>query len=437
MESFGTHNNEPVTIARGARRVCPQLALAPREQKDGALLAMAKKLTERTSQILDANQKDLDAAATAGLPANMLQRLRFGEQKLVARQRSLQKIAELPDPVGQTIHLATCPNGLEVARVRVPLGVILMVYEARPHVTVNAGAFSLKAGNAVILRGGSEARRCNTLLGALWRESLIEVGLPANAIQVVTGSHEQIRELLQLDEYVDLVVPRGGKELIKAVTQHSRIPVIKHYEGICHVYLDEGCNLAAALEIVLDSKCFMPEVCNAMETLLISKSLRQEVPRIVEILRRCGVAVRGCEETRAVVSHVEPASETDWRTEHLDMIVSVRLVSDVDEAIEHINHYGSHHTDAIVTDNQARAQRFAERVDSAVVLVNASTMFCDGESLGMGAEIGISTDKLHARGPMGLEELTSYKFVIRGDAHVMGTWMQPENKRSFGGAEPS
>jgi glutamate-5-semialdehyde dehydrogenase len=433
MEFFGTSNSEPVTIARGARRVCPQLALAAREQKDAALLAMAKKLAERTGQIVDANQKDLDAAASAGLPANMLQRLRFGEQKLVARQRSLQKIAELPDPVGEIIRSARRPNGLEVARVRVPLGVILMVYEARPHVTVNAGAFSLKAGNAVILRGGSEARHCNSLLGALWQESLSEVGLPANAIQTVVGSHEQIRELLKLDEYIDLVVPRGGKELIRAVAEHSRIPVIKHYEGVCHVYLDEACNLEAALNIALDSKCLMPEVCNAMETLLVSRSLRHELPSIVETFRRCGVAVRGCEETRAVVPCVDPASEADWRTEYLDMIVSIRLVADVDEAVEHINQHGSHHTDGIVTDSEARARKFVERVDSAVVLVNASTMFCDGESLGMGAEIGISTDKLHARGPMGLEELTSYKFVIRGDVHVMGRWSQPAGERSLGG----
>jgi glutamate-5-semialdehyde dehydrogenase len=299
-----------------------------------------------------------------------------------------------------------------------------MVYEARPHVTVNAGAFCVKSGNAAILRGGSEAKRCNRLLGRLWQESLVEAGLPSDAIQVVAGSHEQIQELLELDEYIDLVIPRGGKGLIKVVAEQSRIPVVKHYEGICHVYLDEGCDLEAGLEIAIDSKCLMPEVCNAAETLLVSKAIAGELPRIVEALRKRDVTVRGCGQTQAVAAGVEPATGEDWRTEYLDLIISIRVVADVEEAIQHVNRYGSHHTDAIVTNNEARARRFVDRVDSAVVLVNASTMFCDGESLGMGAEIGISTDKLHARGPMGLEELTSYKFVIRGHGHAMGNWIR-------------
>jgi len=387
---------------------------------------MVGKLADSRSEILAANQEDLDNAAAAGLPAKLIERLRFGEEKIIARQRSLQKIAELPDPVGKVFHSERLANGLDVSRVRVPLGVVLMVYEARPHVTVNAGAFCVKSGNAAILRGGSEAKRCNRLLGRLWQDSLVEAGLPADAIQVVAGSHDDILGLLELDEYIDLVIPRGGKGLIKVVAEQSRIPVIKHYEGICHVYLDEACDLAAGLEIAIDSKCLMPEVCNAAETLLVSKALADGLPRIVEALVKHGVTVRGCGQTRAVVPSVEPATEEDWRTEYLDLIVSIRVVADVDEAIEHVNRYGSHHTDAIVTNSQVRARRFVDRVDSAVVLVNASTMFCDGESLGMGAEIGISTDKLHARGPMGLEELTSYKFVIRGDAHAMGHWIQRE-----------
>jgi len=402
------------------------VASASRQQKDAALLGMVGRLSDRKRDILAANQEDLENAAAGGLPARLIQRLRFGEEKIIARQRSLQKIAELPDPVGQVVHSETRPNGLAVARVRVPLGVVLMVYEARPHVTVNAGAFCVKSGNAAILRGGSEAKCCNRLLGRLWQESLVDAGLPADAIQVVAGSHEQIQELLELDEYIDLVIPRGGKGLIKVVAEQSRIPVIKHYEGICHVYLDEGCDIGSGLEIAIDSKCLMPEVCNAAETLLVSKAIAGDLPRIVEALRQHGVTVRGCEQTRAAATGVEPATEEDWSTEYLDLIVSMRVVGDVDGAIEHINHYGSHHTDAIVTESEARAARFVDGVDSAVVLVNASTMFCDGESLGMGAEIGISTDKLHARGPMGLEELTSYKFVIRGHAHAMGHWIQPQ-----------
>jgi glutamate-5-semialdehyde dehydrogenase len=397
------------------------LGVASREQKDAVLLAMARRLANHADKILETNQLDLQEAVAADLPANMVARLRFGKEKILSRQQSLGKIAQLPDPVGQTIRSATRPNGLEVARVRVPLGVVLMVYEARPHVTVNAGAFCLKSGNAAILRGGSEAKHCNRLLGQLWQQSLAEAELPTEAIQVISGSHQAIRELLQLNEYIDLVIPRGGKRLIKAVAEHSRIPVIKHYEGICHVYLDEIADLPSAVNIVVDSKCLMPEVCNAAETLLVSQAVAEHLPAVVQALRDRGVALRGCEAARQIDDQLEPATDDDWRTEYLDMILSIRLVEGIDEAIKHINQYGSHHTDTIVTGEAAHAERFTAGVDSGVVLVNASTMFCDGESLGMGAEIGISTDKLHARGPMGLEELTTYKFVIRGDGHVMGT----------------
>jgi len=411
-----------LTTAESARRASRRLAAAPREQKDTTLIAMAGRLSDHVSEILDANQRDLEAAVAAELPENVVARLRFGEEKVFARQRSLQRIAELPDPIGQTIRSEMRPNGLTVDRVRVPLGVILMVYEARPHVTVNAGAFCLKSGNAAILRGGSEASNCNQLLGQLWQDSLAEADLPVEAIQVISGSHEDVRELLQLDEHIDLVIPRGGKRLIKVVAEHSRIPVVKHYEGVCHVYLDEIDDLPSAVNIVLDSKCLMPEVCNAAETLLVSRSAVSCLATIVSALCDQGVSLRGCDEARRIAGRLKRATEDDWRTEYLDMVLSIRIVEDVEEAIEHINTYGSHHTDTIVTSNAAHAARFVSGVDSAVVLVNASTMFCDGESLGMGAEIGISTDKLHARGPMGLEELTTYKFVIHGGGHVMGTW---------------
>ncbi len=413
---------EAEAIAKTAREVSGWLATVSGEQKNAALLGMAEKLATASDEVLAANEADLSDARSKGLSPNLVRRLRFGREKIASRQESLRKIAELPDPVGREICHERRPNGLDVRRVGVPLGVILLVYEARPHVTVNAGAFCLKSGNASILRGGSEAKHCNALLGRLWQESLQDAGLPPQAIQVISGSHETIHELLELDQWIDLVIPRGGKGLIEAVAAQSRIPVIKHYAGVCHVYLDEGLDLGRAIDIVVDSKCLMPEVCNASETLLVSEKLVDQLPAVVRALEGRGVQLKGCERTRAIVQHIEPADEEDWRTEYLDTILSVRVVPGVEEAIDHINRYGSHHTDSIVTGSPANAERFVERVDSAVVLVNASTMFCDGESLGMGAEIGISTDKLHARGPMGLEELTSYKFIIRGDAHVMGRW---------------
>ena len=410
-------------IAQTARQVARVTACASTTQKNAALKAMATRLQSCRDQVRHANEADLAEAVAARLRPQLIDRLRFGDGKIDARIRCLLKIAELPDPVGEEFRSEERPNGLRVARVRVPFGVILMIYEARPHVTVNAGAFCLKSGNAAILRGGSEAKHCNGLLGDLWKESLAEAGLPTEAIQVVSGSHEDIDALLGLDEYIDLVIPRGGKGLIEAVGRRSLIPVIKHYTGVCHVYVDEGADVDRAIDISIDSKCLMPEVCNAMETLLVHKEIAEDLPGIARALTNAGVALKGCMLTRAVVPDVELATEDDWRTEYLDNMLSVRVVEGVDQAIEHINTYGSHHTDAIVTADESRAGRFVGQVDSAVVLVNASTMFCDGESLGMGAEIGISTDKLHARGPMGLEELTSYKFVIHGHGHVMGGGM--------------
>ncbi|MFW6065666.1 MAG: glutamate-5-semialdehyde dehydrogenase [Planctomycetota bacterium] len=407
-------------IAKQARRSAAELVIAPTERKNHALQLMGEKLTRRSDEVLSANADDLRRAEADGLEQKLVQRLSFGENKIASRVRSLEKIRALADPVGQPFAASRRPNGLDVQRVRVPLGVILMIYEARPHVTVNAGAFCLKSGNAAILRGGSEARKCNEFLGELWRESLQEADLPESAVQVVSGSHEEIGELLTLDDYVDLVIPRGGKGLIRSVAEKSRIPVIKHFEGVCHVYADDGADVQKAMKVAIDSKCLMPEVCNAAETMLVAEGLSDRVGDIVKTFGKHGVTVRGCERTRELADGVEPADEDDWRTEYLDMVISLRVVKDVAEAIEHINEYGSHHTDTIVTDSESRARKFLAEVDSGVVLVNASTMFCDGESLGMGAEIGISTDKLHARGPMGLEELTTYKFNIRGDGHVMG-----------------
>lgn len=408
-------------VAQAARTCSAAVANATTEQKNAALDAIAVRLAACKRAIVAANDADIAEARSHGAAPNLLNRLRFSEEKVEARIRALSKIRALPDPVGQILSATLCPNGLRVERVRVPLGVILMIYEARPHVTVNAGALCLKSGNAAILRGGSEARRCNALLGRLWNEALAQADLPPQAIQTIAGSHEEVDTLLQQEEYIDLVIPRGGEGLIRHVRTRSKIPVVKHFAGICHVYLDEGADRERGIQIALDSKTLMPEVCNAMETLLVAEALQGELPRIVDAFRQAGVSVKGCEKTREVARDVEQATEEDWRTEYLDTIVSLRVVGDVGEAIDHINRYGSHHTDAIVTDSESRAQRFVREVDSAVVLVNASTMFCDGESLGMGAEIGISTDRLHARGPMGLQELTSYKFVVCGSGHVMGT----------------
>ena len=387
---------------------------------------MAAKLAERQDDIVSANRCDLEAARASDLPEKLVARLGFGKAKISARIEALGRIEALPDPIGAAHGVELRPNGLAVARVRVPLGVVLMIYEARPHVTVNAGAFCLKAGNAAILRGGSEAAHCNALLGQMWQESLEEADLPAEAVQVISGSHEDVAELLHMEDLIDLVIPRGGTGLIEAVTRQSLIPVLKHSAGVCHVYLDESADLDQATRIVLDSKCLMPEVCNAMETLLVCKGFEPYLPKVTDSLREHGVTIRGCQRTTVAVPYAEPATDEDWRKEYLEMTVSVRVVQNVDEAVKHINRYGSHHTDVIVTESRSRARRFVREVDSAVVLVNASTMFCDGASLGMGAEIGISTDKLHARGPMGLNELTTYKFVIEGDGQVMGV---PEDWR--------
>lgn len=398
------------------------LAQAGLEQKNKVLSRMADLLIERKADILKANETDVKEAQESGLRKSMIERLKFGASKIDSRAGSLKKIEALPDPVGRG-EFETMANGMKAARISVPLGVILMVYEARPHATVNAGAFCMKAGNAAILRGGKEAKHSNALIGELWSRALEDAGLPGDTIQIISGTHEDVNELLQRSDRINLVIPRGGKGLIEAVAKNSTIPVIKHYEGLCHVYIDGAADLDSAIAIAVDSKCLMPAVCNASETLLIHQAFLErpdDLKKIIQAHRDAGVEIRGCERLQQIVPDVTPATEEDWKTEYLDMIYSVRMVDDVGAAIDHIETYASHHTDAIVTEDAETARRFLQQVDSSVVLHNASTMFCDGESLGMGAEIGISTDKIHARGPMGLNELTSYKFVIKGNGHVMG-----------------
>lgn len=406
------------TTADRAKSTSRLVAVASTGQKNSVLKKMAELLDRNKKQIVAANKKDLTNGEKQGLPANILRRLVFDAKKVESRIDALKKIIELPDPVGQMKKMEKRPNGLMVGRMRVPLGVILMIYEARPHVTVNAGAFALKSGNAIILKGGKEAKTCNKLLGNLWKKALTACDMPGDAIQCITVNHEDVSRLLTLSDYIDLVIPRGGKGLIKAVVEQSKIPVIKHFEGICHVYVDKYADMEKAKRITLNSKLLMPEVCNAAETLLVSSARAKDLPAMISALRKEGVEVRGCQKTQKVISDILPATDDDWRTEYLDKIISVRTVKDIDAAIEHINRYGSGHTDTIVTENYTNAGKFLREVDSGVVLVNASTMFDDGEELGIGAEIGISTDKLHARGPMGLEELTTYKFIVLGEDHI-------------------
>jgi len=407
-------------IAMRAREASRTIARADTETKNEVLRRMAMLLEERGEEIVKANAQDVEGAGRRGLRPALVERLVFDKRKIQARIRALMKIAALADPVGQIYGADRRPNGLMVGRMRVPLGVILMIYEARPHVTVNGGALALKAGNALILKGGSEAKLCNALLGRFWMDALETCGLPTDAVQVVSFGHDAVHELLKQDDLIDVVIPRGGKELIKDVRERSRIPLIKHFEGVCHVYVAHGADKKKALDIILDSKLLMPAVCNAAETVLVDEALCEWLPDLVSALRQNKVEVRGCPVVCRHASDVKPASEDDWSTEYLDRIYSIKAVSDADEAIEHITRYGSGHTDVIVTEDYSLANRFIQEVDSSVVLVNASTMFCDGESLGMGAEVGISTDKLHARGPVGLEGLTSYKFVVFGDGQIMG-----------------
>jgi glutamate-5-semialdehyde dehydrogenase len=409
-----------ISICQQAKAASSLLAKASTPQKNDALLAMSHMLSRRKGGIARENRRDMKKAKERGLRKSLIDRLLFDEERIMSRVSALEHIAALPDPVGNMSPVRQMPSGLRVAKMRVPLGVIAMIYEARPHVTVNAGAFSLKSGTAAILRGGSEAANTNLLLGSLWREALEEVGLPQSAIQVLPPSgHEAVEFLLKQSEYIDLVIPRGGKELIKTVAEKSTIPVIKHYQGICHVYVDDRANLEHALNISLNSKLLMPEVCNAMETLLIAEGIAPSfLPQVVESFHKEGVELKGCDRAREIVPELIPATEEDWSTEYLDKILSIKVVKDVDEAIAHIATYGSQHTDAIVTEDYSRINRFLREVDSAVVLVNASTMFDDGEELGLGAEVGISTERMHARGPMGLEELTSYKWLVWGEGQV-------------------
>ena len=409
-------------LTRAARSTCAPLARAGSGEKDAALLAAADLLGRRRRRIRDANAKDLRAGRKADLSSALLDRLEITPARLTKMAEGLAQIAALPDPVGEVMRGWRRPSGLRIRKVRTPIGVIFMIYESRPNVTIDAGGLALKSGNAVILRGGKEALHSNLALGACLAEAVRKSGLPQAAVQVVdTPDRALVEALLQRNESIDVVIPRGGKGLIRTVLAQSSIPVIMHLDGVCHVYVDASADLDMARRIVVNAKVQRPGVCNAMETLLVHRDVAAAfLPKCLRALRRAGVELRGCPATRKAARGVavKPTEEADWWTEYLDLVLSVKVVDSLDQAIAHINTYGSRHTDAIVTADVAAAERFRNEVDSSSVMVNASTRFSDGFEYGLGAEMGISTNKLHARGPMGLEELTTYKFLVDGDGHV-------------------
>jgi glutamate-5-semialdehyde dehydrogenase len=402
-----------------ARAAAYTLGLAGRAQKDQALKAAANAMRGRSRDILGANERDLESVG-ASITRASLDRLTLDEGRITGIARDLDAVAALPDPVGQVIAAWDRPNGLRIERVRTPLGVVGIIYEARPNVTADAGGLCVKAGNAAILRGGSESFHSSAALVACLREGLKAAGLPEDAVQLVpTRDRKAVGEMLALSEFIDVIVPRGGKSLIERVQRESRIPVLAHLEGNCHVYIHAGASLEMARSVVLNAKMRRVGVCGAAESLLVDRAVaKSHLPAIAEALAKAGCEMRGDEAARALDARIVPASEADWSTEYLDAIIAVKVVAGIEDAIAHINRYGSHHTDAIVTEDQTAAERFLNEVDSAIVLHNASTQFADGGEFGMGAEIGIATGRLHARGPVGAEQLTSFKYRVRGSGQT-------------------
>jgi glutamate-5-semialdehyde dehydrogenase len=408
------------TLGQQAREASRAIARANANAKNTALHAIAAAIRRESAALVAANQEDLAAARAAGLEEALLDRLTLSEKGVAAMAEGVEQVAALADPVGEISDLKFRPSGIQVGKMRVPLGVIGIIYEARPNVTADAAALCLKSGNAAILRGGSEAIRSNRAIAALVQEGLARAGLPANTVQVVdTTDRAAVGQLITMREYVDVIVPRGGKGLIARLLAESRVPMIQHLDGNCHIYLDDEADPAKALKIVENAKTQRYGTCNTTESLLVARSVAARLlPPIAAMLNEKGVEIRGCAETRALVKNAMPATEEDYATEFLAPIISVKIVGGLDEAIEHINHYSSHHTEAIISENYTKAMRFLREVDSASVMVNASTRFADGFEYGLGAEIGISTDKIHARGPVGLEGLTSQKWIVLGNGQV-------------------
>lgn len=407
-------------LGAAARVAAAKLAPAGGERRGKALLAAAASLRDRRAEIQDANQQDLACSQEYGLSDAMVRRLELSDARVEGMAAALEEIAAQVDPVGRAIEARNRPNGLRIEKRRVPIGVIGIIFESRPNVTADAAGLCLKSGNACLLRGGKEAIHSNLAIAAGLREGIAAAGLPADAVQMIDSPDRQIvTAMARAEGLIDLIIPRGGEGLIRAVAEAATIPVIKHYNGICHVYVHAAADLDMAETIAVNAKCQYPAVCNAMETLLIDRTVAGPfLPRICRRLSEEGVELRGCERSRALHADMGAATEDDWSAEYLDLVLAVRVVDDLAGAVEHINTYGSHHTDAIVTGQIAAAERFVLAVDSASVMVNASTRFSDGGEYGLGAEVGISTDKLHARGPMGAEDLTTYKWIVTGDGHV-------------------
>ena len=408
------------TKAQSVKKASGVLYNATTAKKNLLLKAIASQLEDDTDAICRTNKKDLTAAEKAGVSKVLLDRLTLNEKRIGQMTAGIKDVIALPDPVGEILDRTNRPNGLVIEKVRVPLGAVGIIYEARPNVTVDASALCLKAGNAVLLRGGSEAINTNKKLVEIIKKALKDVGLPAGCVEFIeTTDRKAVAEMLKQDRYLDIIIPRGSQQLIKYIQENSSVPVIAHGEGNCHVFVDSSADLKEAEEIVFNAKVQRPSVCNAAEKLLVHEKISKTfLPRIAEKLRQANVELRGDRRSRAIVKGIVPANEEDWYREYLDLIMGIKVVEDLDEAIAHINHYGSHHSDAIVTGSKANGEKFLQEVDSAAVYVNASTRFTDGFEFGLGAEIGISTQKLHARGPMGLAELTSTKFVVHGDGQI-------------------
>jgi len=408
-------------IGRKARSASRALAILSSASKNAILNGMADELQRRVPALLEANAKDITGAESHGLNAAAVDRLRLTEERIAKMADGIRQVALLDDPVGRTLDERTRPNGIRISKVRTPMGVIGIIYESRPNVTSDAAVLCIKTGNAVILRGGSESLHSNLAIAEALQAGGQAHGLPAGAVQLIpTTDRDAVRLMARMDRYIDLIVPRGGHALIEAVVSHARMPVIKHYHGVCHVFVDREADLEMAKNITINAKCQRPGVCNSLETLLVHRDVAESFLQLAgPALVKEGVELRGDEGTQTILNgSTVPATEEDWTTEYLDLILSIRVVDSLEQAVDHIEQYGSHHSDAIITRNEATAERFLNEVDSATVYWNASTRFTDGGEFGFGAEIGISTDKLHARGPMGLDELTTYKYLIRGEGQI-------------------
>ena len=407
-------------LGQQARAASRLMASAETSAKNTALQAAMDAINSKRTALAEANARDLKAGEEKGLDAAMLDRLELTDARIETMLEGLKQVASLADPIGEITDLRYMPSGIQVGRMRVPLGVIGIIYESRPNVTVEAASLCLKSGNATILRGGSEAFYSNQAIAKCIRKGLETAGLPETAVQVVgTTDRLAVGELITMPEYVDVIVPRGGKGLIERISKDAKVAVIKHLDGICHVYIDDGADITKAVNIALNAKTHRYGVCNAMESLLVAESMAETIlGQLEQLYNDFDVEIRGCEKTRAIMSEAKPATEEDWNTEYLGPVLSIKVVAGIDEAIEHINTYSSQHTDTIVTEDYSRGRRFLREVDSSSVMINASTRFADGFEYGLGAEIGISTDKIHARGPVGLEGLTSQKFVVLGDGHI-------------------